>query len=70
VVPEDALLPKSEGLKSVFECLNFARYGVACGAVGSAIACYQAARTLPVFPPSYKYAGQQLPVFGPAKNLL
>ena len=43
-VPETNLLPKTAGLKSVFACLNFARYGVACGAVGSAIACYQAAR--------------------------
>jgi glutaryl-CoA dehydrogenase len=44
VVPETNLLPKTSGLKSVFACLNFARYGVACGAVGAAIACYQAAR--------------------------
>jgi glutaryl-CoA dehydrogenase len=43
-VSETNLLPKTAGLKSVFACLNFARYGVACGAVGSAIACYQAAR--------------------------
>jgi glutaryl-CoA dehydrogenase len=43
-VPETHLLPKTAGLKSVFACLNFARYGVACGAVGSAIACYHAAR--------------------------
>jgi glutaryl-CoA dehydrogenase len=38
------LLPDAKGLKSVFQCLNFARYGVACGAVGAAISCYQAAR--------------------------
>ena len=38
------ILPDAKGLKSVFQCLNFARYGVACGAVGSAISCYQAAR--------------------------
>ncbi len=43
-VPETNLLPKTAGLKSVFASLNFARYGVACGAVGSAIACYHAAR--------------------------
>lgn len=42
------LLPDSKGLKSVFQCLNFARYGVACGAVGSAISCYQAARTFAI----------------------
>ncbi len=39
------ILPGAKGLKPIFECLNFARYGVACGAVGSAISCYQAART-------------------------
>ena len=38
------ILPDARGLKSVFQCLNFARYGVACGAVGSAMACYQAAK--------------------------
>jgi glutaryl-CoA dehydrogenase len=38
------ILPDARGLKSVFQCLNFARYGVACGAVGAAISCYQAAK--------------------------
>lgn len=38
------ILPGAKGLKPIFECLNLARYGVACGAVGSAISCYQAAR--------------------------
>jgi glutaryl-CoA dehydrogenase len=38
------ILPNTRGLKSIFECLNFARYGVACGALGSAISCYQAAK--------------------------
>jgi glutaryl-CoA dehydrogenase len=43
-VPEDAILPGTRGLKSIFKCLNHARYGVACGALGSAIACFQEAR--------------------------
>jgi glutaryl-CoA dehydrogenase len=43
-IEEGNILPDAKGLKSVFQCLNFARYGVACGAVGSAIACYQAAK--------------------------
>lgn len=42
-VPEENLLPGAKGLKSVLSCLNYARYGVACGALGSAIACYEAA---------------------------
>jgi glutaryl-CoA dehydrogenase len=44
-IEENNILPNARGLKSIFECLNFARYGVACGAVGCAISCYQAART-------------------------
>jgi len=43
-IPEKNLLPGAEGIKSILQCLNHARYGVACGALGSAIACYQAAR--------------------------
>jgi glutaryl-CoA dehydrogenase len=43
-IDADHILPGASGLKSIFECLNFARYGVACGAVGSAVACYLAAR--------------------------
>jgi glutaryl-CoA dehydrogenase len=43
-IDERNILPGTRGLKSIFECLNLARYGVACGAVGSAISCYQAAR--------------------------
>ena len=43
-IPEDAILPGARGLKSIFQCLNHARYGVACGALGSAIACFQEAR--------------------------
>jgi glutaryl-CoA dehydrogenase len=42
-VAADSLLPEALGLKAAFECLNHARYGVACSAVGSAIACYEAA---------------------------
>jgi glutaryl-CoA dehydrogenase len=44
-VGPDAVLPGAMGLKSVFQCLNYARYGVACSAVGSAIACYEAAKS-------------------------
>jgi glutaryl-CoA dehydrogenase len=44
-IPSEAILPKSDGLRSPLSCLNQARYGIAWGAVGSAIACYQAALT-------------------------
>jgi glutaryl-CoA dehydrogenase len=44
VIPETSVLPDTKGLKSVFQCLNHARYGVACGAVGAAMSCYRVAR--------------------------
>src|SRR5207244_13532805 len=42
-VPKDALLPKSAGLKSPLMCLTQARYGIAWGSVGAAMACYDEA---------------------------
>jgi len=42
-IPLENLLPKTEGLKSALMCLNQARYGIAWGAVGAAMACYEAA---------------------------
>lgn len=42
-VPEENLLPKSDGLKSPLKCLNQARYSIAWGAVGSMMACYETA---------------------------
>jgi glutaryl-CoA dehydrogenase len=42
-LPTDAILPKSQGLKSPLMCLTQARYGIAWGAVGSAMACYEEA---------------------------
>ncbi len=42
-VPEGNLLPGTEGLKSALICLNEARYGIAWGSVGAAIACYETA---------------------------
>ncbi|HWC19570.1 MAG TPA: acyl-CoA dehydrogenase family protein [Terriglobales bacterium] len=42
-VPANNLLPKSDGLKSPLMCLNQARYGIAWGAVGAAMSCYDTA---------------------------
>ncbi len=39
-VPASALLPESGGLKSPLMCLTQARYGIAWGAIGAAMACY------------------------------
>jgi glutaryl-CoA dehydrogenase len=42
-VPACNLLPGSGGLKSPLMCLNQARYGISWGAIGAAMACYDAA---------------------------
>jgi glutaryl-CoA dehydrogenase len=42
-IPACNLLPTSDGLKSPLMCLNQARYGIAWGAIGAAMACYDTA---------------------------
>ena len=42
-VPEENLLPGASGLKSALSCLNQARYGIAWGALGAALACFDEA---------------------------
>jgi glutaryl-CoA dehydrogenase len=42
-IPETNLLPGTAGLKSALMCLNEARYGIAWGTVGAAMACYETA---------------------------
>ncbi len=42
-VPEESILPGAEGLKGPLMCLTQARYGIAWGAVGSAMACFDEA---------------------------
>ncbi len=42
-IPLENQLPHTDGLKSPLMCLNQARYGIAWGALGSAMACYHAA---------------------------
>jgi glutaryl-CoA dehydrogenase len=48
-VPESNLLPKSGGLKAPLMCLNQARYGIAWGATGAAMACYDCALQYSLF---------------------
>ncbi|CAN5585399.1 acyl-CoA dehydrogenase [soil metagenome] len=43
-LPEAALLPTSRGLRSALDCLNHARFGIAWGAIGAAMSCYDEAR--------------------------
>ncbi len=50
-VPDSALLPESGGLKSPLKCLTQARFGIAWGAVGAAMACFDEARS---------YAGERV----------
>jgi glutaryl-CoA dehydrogenase len=42
-IPTCNLLPATGGLKSPLMCLNQARYGIAWGAIGAAMACYDCA---------------------------
>jgi len=42
-IPADNLLGGTEGVKSALKCLNQARYGIAWGALGAAMDCYQTA---------------------------
>ncbi len=43
VIPESNRLPRTQGLKSALSCLNQARYGIAWGVIGAAMACYDSA---------------------------
>lgn len=42
-VPKENILPNVEGLKGPLGCLNQARYGIAWGALGAAMDCYDTA---------------------------
>jgi glutaryl-CoA dehydrogenase len=42
-VAEEDRLPRAEGLRAPLSCLTQARYGIAWGAVGAAMACYEEA---------------------------
>lgn len=42
-VPDSNLLPGEKGLKTALMCLNQARYSIAWGAIGAAMACYDTA---------------------------
>ncbi len=50
-VPKENLLPGKNGLGAPLMCLDKARYGIAWGAVGSAMDCYESAR---------KYASERM----------
>jgi glutaryl-CoA dehydrogenase len=42
-IPEENILPKTSGLKSPLQCLTQARYSIAWGSIGAAMACYDEA---------------------------
>jgi glutaryl-CoA dehydrogenase len=50
-IPKDRMLPEVGGLKGPFSCLNNARFGIAWGALGAAMACYWSAK---------EYAGSRI----------
>ena len=43
-VTKDSILPNTDGWKSVYSCINKARYGIAWGAMGSAETCWHIAK--------------------------
>jgi len=43
VIPEENILPGSKSLKSPLMCLTQARYGIAWGAIGAAMSCFDVA---------------------------
>jgi glutaryl-CoA dehydrogenase len=43
IVPKSQLLPNVKGMKGPLSCLSKARYGIAWGAIGAALDCYDAA---------------------------
>jgi glutaryl-CoA dehydrogenase len=50
-VPKENLLPNKTGLGAPLGCLDSARYGIAWGAIGAAMDCYETAR---------RYAGERI----------
>ena len=43
IIPKENILPNIEGLKGPLSCLDSARFGIAWGAIGAAIDCYESA---------------------------
>ncbi len=43
-IPDENRLPLAKGLRAPLSCLNEARYGIAWGAIGAAMACYEEVR--------------------------
>ncbi len=44
LLPADSILPEAKGLPGPLSCLTQARYGIAWGAIGAAMACFDEAR--------------------------
>jgi glutaryl-CoA dehydrogenase len=62
-IPVENLLPGTSGLKCALMCLNQARYGIAWGAIGAAMACYDTALQYAQFRKQFRdmpIAGHQL----------
>ena len=50
-IPKSNILPEADGLRAPLSCLDNARYGIAWGALGAAMDCYEIAR---------KYAAERI----------
>jgi glutaryl-CoA dehydrogenase len=55
-VPAESVLPGARGMKGPLSCLTQARYGIAWGAIGAAMACYEEA---------LRYAKERIVAGGP-----
>ncbi len=69
-IPESNLLPGSGGLKSPLMCLNQARYGIAWGAIGAAMACYDCALQYSLAPQTIPRQAHRLAPANPGKTRL
>lgn len=53
-IPDSAKLPKATSLGSALKCLNQARYGIAWGVVGAAMACFEETSRYLIERPQFK----------------
>lgn len=61
-IPKDRIFPEVRGLRGPFSCLNNARFGIAWGAMGAAMACFESAKEYALSRVQFKkpIAGYQL----------
>jgi glutaryl-CoA dehydrogenase len=66
-VPASAMLPGTRGVGSALSCLNEARFGIAWGVIGSAMACFESALEYAKIRPQF---GKPIAAFQLVQDLL